>query len=73
MWSAAWPRERTEPREGSVCGRTQGGLLSRSRIEPEALPAFLGVISTEQQKERKRKRRKAGGRGDAIRVELSRA
>lgn len=37
--------------EGSVWGRTQGGVLSRSWIEP----VFTGVISVDQQKERKRK------------------
>lgn len=39
--------------EGSVWGQTQGGVLFRLRIEPGALPALPGVISTDQQKERK--------------------
>lgn len=46
--------------EGSVWGQTQGGVLSRSRIEPGTLPVFPEVISTDQQKERKRKGRKGG-------------
>lgn len=56
--------------EGSVWGRTQGGVLSRSWIEPGSLSVFTGVISTDQQKERKRK---GSWEKHVVCVELSRA
>lgn len=57
--------------EASVWGQTQVWVLSRSRVGPGALPAFPGVISTDEQKERKRKGREVGKQ--VIRVELSQA